>query len=593
MDPRELLSICKLDFEKLLKKSGNVSATLGIHMGGRTEYLGLGTDATTADKDKLYLLASMTKPILAVLIAIVFVSERLELEMPVNNIIPLCATCNHRDGAPLRVLDLLDHRSEFFRCDRLWEGPEGRIGIQDGCTILELYRHLLPNRKYSKESSFDNDRNYNNLCYAILAMIIEKITGRSWAEVVYDKIFDPLGMTRSTANLCYRKPDGNVTDSYCAGIKGQELADILGDDDANPAAVHERFLARVRNTNPVAVAQRVQPSQCSDGTCIGGGVGIRSTASDMLTFVNACNAFYSTKPGAELTEFKAGVAVLHHHIGAMVGNPTWAYAGGWNTVFLPWDEVQRAPGADGENYARLQAVANLDILGFRDKKDFWPFFQAGGSRQIPEQLALFHGGNMVGATSCVISIPSRGLTVVALCDTRNFYVDVPNLMVVMLADSLWSGRSKEEVLIHLKNLHSLSNRCIAWYMAEVGRYEKELSSNCEELAQTLKYRQCIGKYTCIFLEILPNDAGNLLELRYAGYQYPLKVKRGSTSEKLTMTYAMPMEWAHKTGLGGKHWLDHKAYEITFLGDSGGGYKRLFWSFEQGIDEKTAFNKVAD
>jgi len=86
-------------------------------MGGRTEYLGLGTDATTADKDKLYLLASMTKPILAVLIFIVFVSERLELEMPVNNIIPLCATCNHRDGAPLRVLDLLDHRSEFFRCD--------------------------------------------------------------------------------------------------------------------------------------------------------------------------------------------------------------------------------------------------------------------------------------------------------------------------------------------------------------------------------------------------------------------------------------------------------------------------------------------
>ncbi|KAK0640837.1 hypothetical protein B0T16DRAFT_393225 [Cercophora newfieldiana] len=189
-----------------------------------------------------------------------------------------------------------------------------------------------------------------------------------------------------------------------------------------------------------------------------------------------------------------------------------------------------------------------------------------------------------------------GLTVVALSNARNFYVDVPNLMAVMLADSLWSERSKEEVLIHLKNLHSLSNHCISWYMAEVGRYEKGLSSNYEKPAKTRKYRQCIGKYTLtegIFLEILPNDAGNLLELRYAGYQYPLKVKRGSTSEKLTMTYAMPMEWAHKTGLGGKHWLDHKTYEITFLGDLGDGYKRLFWSFEQGIDEKTAFNKVAD
>ena len=83
----------------------------------------------------------------------------------------------------------------FSDAIRLWEGPEGSIGIQDGCTILELYRHLLPNRKYSKESAFDNDRNYNNLCYAILAMIIEKITGRSWAEALDDKIFDPLGLT--------------------------------------------------------------------------------------------------------------------------------------------------------------------------------------------------------------------------------------------------------------------------------------------------------------------------------------------------------------------------------------------------------------
>jgi len=66
--------------------------------------------------------------------------------------------------------------------------------------------------------------------------------------------------------------------------------------------------------------------------------------------------------------------------------------GGWNTVFLPWDQVQRAPGAGGENYARLQAVANLGIPGFRDMKDF---------------LAILPGGWLTPDSGTISVIPRR------------------------------------------------------------------------------------------------------------------------------------------------------------------------------------------
>ncbi|GAB1319521.1 hypothetical protein MFIFM68171_09731 [Madurella fahalii] len=579
MDPKDLLPTCKPAFERLLGRFGNGSASLGILKDGRADYLGLGTGTTMPNKDTLYLISSMTKPILAIAVGILVSSGKIELDAPVGSFLRLCAKCNHRNGAPLRVRDLLDHRSEFYRCDRLWEGPDGSIGIQDGCAILELYQHLPLNQKYSEASDFRCTRNYNNLCYAMLAMIIDAIlrpSGMRWTQLVHTEIFDPLGMARSTADMSCRKPDGNIADSNCVLIKEQGFSDLLGDDE-DSAAVHERFLERVKNSNQVAVPQPVQLSRCSDtATYIGAATGIRSTASELCTLFGACMALITKgeRQNGKLAKFEAGVLAVEDHIIDMVRDPTYAYAGGWNPVNLPWDQSQRAPGADGENYGRLQAVADLGIAGLRDKKDLWPFFQGNPSKD--QQLARFHGGNMVGATSFVFIIPALGLAVVVLCSARSFLVD-------------------EGVEILLEKVHVNSEHCAARYMVEVEIYRREFKNYESQFAAVDLYGKCIGKYAFtenIFLEIVADETGVHLQLRYQGVQYPLRVKRGSTSNKLTMSFARPMELVHKAGLGGKYWLNHKLAEITFFAEQSYGYDRLVWTFEEDIGEESAFVRVS-
>jgi len=576
-----------------MKKFGNASASLGILLDGNLDYLGLGTGMNIPDEDTVHLISSMAKPILAVGLGISAVSSgKFGLDTPVEDILPLCAACNHRNGAPLRVVDLLDHRSEFFRCDRLWEGPKGSIGIQDKCTILKLLQHLPLNRKYNHEPAFHYTRNYSNIGYAILAMIIETTTGESWAEFVHDKIFRPLGMTRSTADMSCRGPDTNIADAYCSLIEGQELLDMLGEDE-NLAATHERFVTRVMNSDQITVAQPVQPSKCSDtATYIGAAAGIRSTVSDLLKFYEVCIALSTNKPNRKLTEFEAGAITVMDHINCCAQDPTCAYTGGWNPVNLPWDQKQRAPGADGENYGRLQDIAGLGIAELRQKEQFWPFFH--GDRNQSQQLAWFHGGNMVGATSSVFVIPNMRLAVVVLCDSRSFFIDAANMMAIMLADSLYSGRTVESVMGQLEKISLLSEHCAARYMVEVGRYERALLIDYERgFASAHRYRQCMGRYSLvegICLEILPDNTGTHLELHYNDFQYPLRVKRGSTSDKLTMSYAMPMKELHENGLGGKHWLSHKPFEISFLGTSGGSYRHLVWTFEN-FGGEMAFEKV--
>ncbi|KAK3938091.1 beta-lactamase/transpeptidase-like protein [Diplogelasinospora grovesii] len=289
MELKDLLLTYKATFKEFIKRFGNGGASIGILKDGKADYL--------KSEDTLYLISSITKAILTVAVGILVSSGKIKLDTPVEDIIRLHAICKHRNGDPLRVVDLLNHRS-------------------------------------------------NNFGYTLLVMIIEETTGMSWTEFVHVKVFDPLGMARLTADMSHRKPDGTI-------IKGDEYSNLLGNEE-DSAAVHNRFLKR-----------------CSDtATYVGAAAGIRSTVSNLFKFYQAYIGLFNERPDRELTELEAGTIIVLDHIKHMVEDPTCAYTGGWNPVHLPWDQKQRAPGADGENYRRLRAVADLGVAELRDEKDF-------------------------------------------------------------------------------------------------------------------------------------------------------------------------------------------------------------------------------
>jgi CubicO group peptidase (beta-lactamase class C family) len=77
------------------------------------------------------------------------------------------------------------------------------------------------NKKISLESKTNTKFQYCNTNYAMLALIIEKATGKSYPEAMKSMIFEPLGM-KHTFVFDYKKDKNAVTPSY--KVNGTQIA---------------------------------------------------------------------------------------------------------------------------------------------------------------------------------------------------------------------------------------------------------------------------------------------------------------------------------------------------------------------------------
>ena len=96
----------------------------------------------------------------------------------------------------ISIHQLLVHRSGLpnymYAADKYWKDKEN-ITL-DNCDVLDILigdeptRYNHPGKRY----------NYNNTNYAILASIIEKVSGVSYQKFMKQKLFDPIGMINTT-----------------------------------------------------------------------------------------------------------------------------------------------------------------------------------------------------------------------------------------------------------------------------------------------------------------------------------------------------------------------------------------------------------
>ncbi len=94
------------------------------------------------------------------------------------------------------ILDLLSHRSGLpnylYFMDKLWPDKEKRISNGD------VLHYLITKKGELKDiSQPDSHFSYSNTNYALLALIIEKVSGISYPKYIRQKIFLPAGMNDS------------------------------------------------------------------------------------------------------------------------------------------------------------------------------------------------------------------------------------------------------------------------------------------------------------------------------------------------------------------------------------------------------------
>ncbi|QAR30298.1 class A beta-lactamase-related serine hydrolase [Ornithobacterium rhinotracheale] len=208
-------------------EANQVSAGLLVAKNGEIifeKYLGQADKAANEDlmQDTPIHLASISKVLTAVAILRLVQAGKLKLEQPVYSLLPAFPY------KEVTVRDLLTHRSglqnyAYFKPHKkFWR--EGKM--KTNYDVLEYLAnglsqtYSLPNKNFS----------YCNTNYALLALIIEKVTGERYPIAMQKMVFEPFGMNH-TFVFDYKNPR-EVSKSYT--FKGElwpesDLDAICGD----------------------------------------------------------------------------------------------------------------------------------------------------------------------------------------------------------------------------------------------------------------------------------------------------------------------------------------------------------------------------
>ena len=158
-------------------------------------------------------IASVSKVLTATAILKLINAGKIELDQKATSLLK---------GFPypeVTIKNLLSHRSgmrnyAYFTDDRkIWDNHK----IMSNQDIL----NVMINKKIGLESKTNTRFQYCNTNYAMLALIIEKVTGKSYPEAMKSMIFEPLGM-KHTFVFDYKKDKNVITPSYRLG--GMQIA---------------------------------------------------------------------------------------------------------------------------------------------------------------------------------------------------------------------------------------------------------------------------------------------------------------------------------------------------------------------------------
>ncbi len=148
-------------------------------------------DATPATTNDLWHLGSNTKALTATLAGRLIERGRLSWDTRVAEVFPDLAGDFHPDFQPVTLRQLLAHRAGVAaNLDWARLAREGSVTEQRRAAVkLGLASRPLhpPGRRHR----------YSNLGYVIAGAMLERVTGRSWEDLMRAEIFEPLGMSRA------------------------------------------------------------------------------------------------------------------------------------------------------------------------------------------------------------------------------------------------------------------------------------------------------------------------------------------------------------------------------------------------------------
>ncbi|MGN0131425.1 MAG: serine hydrolase [Lachnospiraceae bacterium] len=162
-------------------------------------------------------IASCSKSFTSAVLASLVDEGTLDFDRPVIEYIPDFALMDEVATSQVTVRDMLYHRTGLAGHDAMWPDPS-----IDRDEFMHRLRYLETNKPFRSATQ------YSNVIYALLGHIAEKISGKTWEELVQTRIFDPLGMKRSCLTVGDMRKDGNFATGYIERIRGKDVIEMPG-----------------------------------------------------------------------------------------------------------------------------------------------------------------------------------------------------------------------------------------------------------------------------------------------------------------------------------------------------------------------------
>jgi CubicO group peptidase (beta-lactamase class C family) len=146
-----------------------------------------GSDAV--DEHTVFAIGSASKAFTAAALAMLVDEGKVDWDDPAAQYLPDFRLHDHYATRELTIRDLLTHRSGLARGDQLWAATDF-----DRAEVLYRVRYLEPSW------SFRSQFGYQNILYLAAGEILPPATGSGWDDFVQQRIFEPLGMNRSSTS---------------------------------------------------------------------------------------------------------------------------------------------------------------------------------------------------------------------------------------------------------------------------------------------------------------------------------------------------------------------------------------------------------
>lgn len=138
----------------------------------------------------LLAIGSNSKSFTAMILGMLAEEGKLDWNEPVRTYLPGFQLFDEGAANQMTPRDLVTHRSGLPRHDVLWYGRS-----YSRKELFDRLRYIQPT------TTFRGRWQYQNLMFMTAGYLAERITGRSWEDLVRERIFQPLGMARSNLSV--------------------------------------------------------------------------------------------------------------------------------------------------------------------------------------------------------------------------------------------------------------------------------------------------------------------------------------------------------------------------------------------------------